>query len=156
MTLELDLSRQWARQLLRLGEAQHLHLEVLPNRLNSLTELVVLGCTTSHRRKPRPDGDTVELGTGGDDDAGNETLWGGAVGRVGEGEERVEGFADGGEHGVEPHVVDKFAVLFAGELDGPFAAVFIIFVFPGGDDVVLAGVSASRVCGKDRGHTHLE
>lgn len=96
--------------------------------------------------QPRPDAETVELGAGGNDDTGDEGLrWCGLGRRIvcagGIGsclrEDGVESLSDGGQHCVQPHLVDVVPVLIARELDAPFAAILVCLIFPCWDDVFL-------------------
>ena len=50
-----------------------------------------------------------------------------------------EGFADGGEHNVQPKVIDRGRALVF-ELVRPFAAVFVLRVFPFGADAFVEEV----------------
>lgn len=105
VTRKLHLGRQRSSQPLGLGEPEDFSLEMPPDGFNALPELFVafawvgvsLNCA---RGETRPDRDSVELGTGGDDYAADEGgrlgLCGFWVGGFGEG--GVEGFANCGEH----------------------------------------------------------
>jgi hypothetical protein len=61
----------------------------------------------------------------------------------------LEGLADGGEHDVQPDGVDVNGLLVA-VLEGPFAAVFVLGVFPFGTDAGFEEVVVGLL-GKLRG-----
>lgn len=105
MTHKLHLGRQWPPNPLSLLEPKDFSLKMPPDGLDPLPQLFVafswVGVIWDGAgRETRPDGDSVELGAGGDDDAADEggRLGGGGVGVGVFGEGRVEGFADCGEH----------------------------------------------------------
>ena len=105
MRQELDLGRQRTGKPLRLLIAQDVHLEVLPDRLDALPELVVLAAS-QRRRRPRPDRDTVELRPRRDNHTGDKRC--GRVTALAARQERIEGLADGGEH-LEADDVNAYA-----------------------------------------------
>ena len=92
----LDLGLVTPTEPVVLSKAEDGRLEVLPDRGDPLCELVLLGLGLGlGRRVPRPDGQSVERRSGGEDHTGDE------VGRkrVGAGGRLLAG--DGGKGGLE-------------------------------------------------------
>jgi len=117
VTTKLDLLIR--RQLHRL-------LELLPNLQQGLLSRAIAALALAHRPRPQPD---AEEGLAHIDDDAHDLVV--VV--------FLEGFADGGQLGVEPQFVDVDALLVF-ELVGPFAAVLVLRIFPFGADAAFEEV----------------
>jgi len=97
---KLDLRGKWSGQLLPFAVPQHIRLEVLADPFYPLSQLVVVIGVNS-RSAPCPNGNTVELRSGGNNHTSNQWFWMGLrefrICQVG-----IKCLSDSGQHCVQP------------------------------------------------------